>query len=75
MAMNPLKSLKDIGNRDTNGVGIEVIMRVYGPGREAFQKALMGQEGQLIKPFVVKVTDSTRLKFGGTRSPEVRRLG
>ena len=75
MTMNPLRTLKDVGNRDSGGVGIEVVMRGYGPGREAFQKALLGQEGQMVKPFVVRVTDGTRLKFGGARSPAVRRLG
>lgn len=53
---------------------LEVIMRGYGPGREAFQKVLLGTEGRLIKAKVHRVTDSTRLKFGGTRSPGVRRL-
>lgn len=57
------------------GAGIEVIFRGFGPGREAFQKALLGTEGRLIKPLISKVTDGTRLKFGGTRSPQVRRLG
>jgi small subunit ribosomal protein S11 len=54
--------------------GLEVIMRGYGAGREAFQKVLLGAEGRLVKPKVSRVTDSTRLKFGGTRSPNVRRL-
>lgn len=54
--------------------GLEVVMRGYGPGREAFQKVLLGTEGRLIKSKVHRVTDSTRLKFGGTRSPNVRRL-
>ena len=59
-----------------NNVGrIEVVLRGFGPGREAFQKALLGPEGRFIKSKVVKVTDATRLKFGGTRSPAVRRLG
>ena len=53
---------------------IEVVLRGYGPGREAFQKVILGTEGKLIKPKVARVTDSTRLKFGGTRSPNVRRL-
>ena len=53
---------------------LEVIMRGYGPGREAFQKVLLGTEGKLIKSKVARVTDSTRLKFGGCRSPNVRRL-
>ena len=59
----------------SNVARIEVVLRGFGPGREAFQKALLGPEGRFIKPKVVKVTDATRLKFGGTRSPAVRRLG
>lgn len=55
--------------------GIEVVLRGYGQGREAFQKALLGSEGRLVKGLVKKVTDNTRLKFGGTRSRAVRRLG
>lgn len=55
--------------------GIEVVLRGYGQGREAFSKALLGSEGRMIKPLVKKVTDNTRLKFGGTRSRAVRRLG
>ena len=53
---------------------LEVVMRGFGPGREAFQKALMGTEGKGIKGKVTRVTDSTRLKFGGVRSKNVRRL-
>ncbi|KAL2423306.1 Small ribosomal subunit protein uS11m [Exophiala dermatitidis] len=74
---NPMLTLADVRKPGamSGGAGIEVIMRGYGPGREAFQKALLGTEGRMIKPLVSKVTDSTRLKFGGTRSPKVRRLG
>ena len=54
---------------------IEVIIRGFGPGRDAFQKAILGPEGRLIKTKIVRVTDATRLKFGGCRSPNVRRLG
>lgn len=74
MTMNKMYTLRDIqsGNQ---GPGIEVVIRGFGPGREAFQKALLGTEGQMIRPLIKKVTDSTRLKFGGTRSPQVRRLG
>lgn len=53
---------------------LEIIMRGYGQGREAFQKVLLGTEGKAIKSKVARVTDSTRLKFGGCRSPGVRRL-
>ena len=53
---------------------LEVVLRGFGPGREATTKAIMGQEGRRIKDLIVRVTDSTRLKFGGTRSRKVRRL-
>jgi ribosomal protein S11 len=65
--MNPLRTIQDV-------FAVEVIMRGFGPGREAFQKALLGSEGHLIRPLVKRVSDATRLKFGGARSPNVRRL-
>ncbi|KAL3458779.1 hypothetical protein BJX64DRAFT_265872 [Aspergillus heterothallicus] len=54
---------------------LEIIYRGFHQGREAFNKILLGNEGRNIRGLVTKVTDSTRLKFGGTRSPRPRRLG
>lgn len=54
---------------------LEVVLRGFGAGREAVTKALLGTEGKLLRGKVVKVSDSTRLKFGGTRSKKPRRLG
>ena len=54
---------------------LELVMRGFGEGRTAIQKILLGSEGMSLKSKVVKVTDSTRLKFGGTRSKKPRRLG
>jgi small subunit ribosomal protein S11 len=54
---------------------LEVVLRGFGAGREAVTKALLGQEGKLLRGKIVKVSDATRLKFGGTRSPKPRRLG
>lgn len=54
---------------------LEVSLRGYGAGREAVTKALLGTEGKLLRNKIVKVSDSTRLKFGGSRSPKPRRLG
>ena len=54
---------------------LEVVFRDFGPGREAFTKILLGNEGKNFQQRIVRVTDATRLKFGGTRSPQVRRLG
>lgn len=54
---------------------LEVVLRGFGAGREAVTKAILGLEGRWLRPKVVKVSDATRLKFGGTRSPKPRRLG
>jgi small subunit ribosomal protein S11 len=54
---------------------LEIVFRGFGKGREAFTKVLLGNEGRFLRGLVVRVTDSTRLKFGGTRSRHERRLG
>lgn len=54
---------------------IEVVLRGFGIGREAVTKAILGTEGRLVRNKIIRVTDATRLKFGGTRSPKPRRLG
>ncbi|KAF7585675.1 hypothetical protein BBP40_010334 [Aspergillus hancockii] len=54
---------------------LEVVLRGFGLGREAFTKVLLGNEGRNVRGLVSRVTDSTRIKFGGTRSRKVRRLG
>lgn len=53
---------------------MEVSLRGFGPGREAVTKVLLGNEGRLLRDKIVRVSDSTRLKFGGTRSKKPRRL-
>jgi small subunit ribosomal protein S11 len=54
---------------------LEVVLRGFGVGRDACTKALLGSEGRFLRTRVVRVTDATRLKFGGTRSKKPRRLG
>lgn len=54
---------------------IALVLRGFGMGRDAFIKVLLGNEGRNIRPLVSRVTDATRIKFGGTRSRHVRRLG
>lgn len=54
---------------------LEVVLRGFGPGREAITKVIMGNEGRLLRNKIKKVSDSTRVKFGGTRSKKPRRLG
>lgn len=54
---------------------LEIVFRGFGKGRDAFTKVLLGNEGRNIRGLISRVTDSTRVKFGGTRSRKVRRLG
>jgi small subunit ribosomal protein S11 len=54
---------------------LELVYRGFGPGREAVTKAILGSEGKKIRGMIVKLSDSTRLKFGGVRSKKPRRLG
>ena len=54
---------------------LEVVLRDFGPGREAVTKILLGGEGKALRGRIVRVMDATRLKFGGTRSQKPRRLG
>jgi small subunit ribosomal protein S11 len=54
---------------------LELIYRGFGQGREAVTKAILGSEGKRIRGLIVKLSDSTRLKFGGVRSKKPRRLG
>lgn len=54
---------------------LELIYRGFGAGREAVTKAILGAEGKQIRPLIAKLSDSTRLKFGGVRSKKPRRLG
>ena len=54
---------------------LELVLRGFGDGREAIKKILLGSEGMGLRPRIVRVTDATRLKFGGTRSKKPRRLG
>lgn len=53
---------------------MEVIMRGFGAGREAASKVLLGTEGSRLKDKIVRVADATRIKFGGTKSKNPRRV-
>jgi small subunit ribosomal protein S11 len=53
---------------------VELVFQGFGNGRDATIKALMGTEGRFLRPKVVRVTDATKLRFGGTRGKKPRRL-
>ncbi|CAK7211899.1 hypothetical protein SBRCBS47491_001279 [Sporothrix bragantina] len=54
---------------------MRVTLRGFGPGREALTKILLGTEGRPLRDKITQVSDTTRLKFGGSRSRAPRRLG
>jgi small subunit ribosomal protein S11 len=54
---------------------LEVVLRGFGPGREAAVKVLLSPEGKMLRDKIIRVSDSTRIKFAGTRSKKPRRLG
>ncbi|OLN97067.1 putative 37S ribosomal protein S18, mitochondrial [Colletotrichum chlorophyti] len=53
---------------------LELVLRGFGTGRDAAVKVLMAPEGKLWRNKIIRVADSTRLKFGGTRSKNPRRV-
>lgn len=53
---------------------LEIIVKNFGKGREAFTDALKGKEGNRIRNKIVRLSDNTKLKFGGVRAPRKRRL-
>lgn len=53
---------------------IEIVLKDFGKGREAFIAALNGKEGTAVRRNVVRVSDATPIKFGGVRAPRQRRL-
>ena len=55
--------------------GLHVVLRDFGPGREALTKVLLGSEGRGLRGKILSVADATRIKFGGTRGRKPRRLG
>lgn len=63
------------GNWHRNMHQLEIVLRSFGQGREAAIKILLGSEGRLFRDKIVRVSDDTHIKFGGTRSQNPRRLG
>jgi small subunit ribosomal protein S11 len=53
---------------------LELIFKGFGQGRQALDSALLTTEGENIRPLVVRLTDRTPLKIGGTRARKARRL-
>ena len=52
----------------------ELLIKGFGQGREAVQRALTAAEGADVRDSLIRVTDRTPIKVGGTRAPKARRL-
>lgn len=70
------KMFKTIQERNYIGPNdkIELILKNFGKGREAFQAALLGKEGSYLKNNIVRISDATVIRFGGNRPKKLRRL-
>ncbi|ANB15465.1 mitochondrial 37S ribosomal protein YmS18 [Sugiyamaella lignohabitans] len=53
---------------------LEIVFRQFGEGREAFLNVLNGKEGTKIRPIIYRVTDASKIRFGGDRPPGRRRV-
>lgn len=53
---------------------VELVLRKFGEGREAFTNVLNGKEGNKTRPLVYRVTDGTKLIYGSNRAPVKRRV-
>ncbi|KAI5964451.1 hypothetical protein KGF57_000943 [Candida theae] len=70
------KMFKTIQERNYIGPNdkVELILKNFGKGREAFQAALLGKEGSYLKNNIVRISDATVIRFGGNRPKKLRRL-
>ncbi|EDO14800.1 hypothetical protein Kpol_1076p6 [Vanderwaltozyma polyspora DSM 70294] len=68
------KAFQMIQEKNLLDKNIEIVMKDFGKGRAAFIAALTGKEGNGVRSNVTRISDKTALKFGGVRSPRVRRL-
>lgn len=53
---------------------LEVIVRGFGKGRNAFFDALKGKEGNGIRDHITRLSDLTPIAFGGNKAPARRRI-
>ncbi|CUA71388.1 hypothetical protein RSOLAG22IIIB_04603 [Rhizoctonia solani] len=69
-----ISELKKTVNPALGDLKIELHLNgMFGQGREAIYRALMTQEGEHVRNLINKVTDTSRIRVGGTR-PKKRRI-
>ncbi|KAG8745463.1 hypothetical protein FRC10_008006 [Ceratobasidium sp. 414] len=69
-----IAQLKKTINNAHGELKIELCLNgMFGQGREAMYRALMTQEGELVRSLISRVTDRTAIRVGGTR-PKKKRI-
>ncbi|KAI0080713.1 translational machinery component, partial [Panus rudis PR-1116 ss-1] len=63
-AFGLIKQVKE----EENKMDLELFLSGFGQGRDAVYRALMSEEGSWVKDMIVRLTDKTPIKIGGTRS-------
>ncbi len=56
------------------GKNIEIILCGNNYARRGFIAALLGKEGAKVKPWITRISDNTKIKFGGPRAKAYRRV-
>ncbi|CAE6464206.1 unnamed protein product [Rhizoctonia solani] len=71
---NRISELKKTVNPALGDLKIELLLNgMFGQGREAVYRALMTQDGEQVRNLICRVTDTSRIRVGGTR-PKKRRI-
>lgn len=66
------KAIEQIAEKEL--IQLELSFNGFGQGREALRGALLTAEGERVRDYVIRLTDRTAIKIGGTRAPKTRRL-
>lgn len=60
--------------RDDRASSIELVLKGFGPGRDALVAALNSSQGDQVRQKICRIRDATPIKIGGTRPKKRRKL-
>jgi small subunit ribosomal protein S11 len=72
-AVRAFKRIQELEESTKAPIALELFYKGFGKGREAFVNALTLSEGEAVRKLVVRMTDRTGIKIGGTRAKKVKR--
>jgi small subunit ribosomal protein S11 len=73
-AVKMFQKIEDYMRVTEHAFNLELLFKGFGQGRDALQKALLTVEGENIRNLIIRLTDRTPIKIGGTRAKKARRL-